>query len=435
MLVIPRGSNKGLPSKPLLWVAGILIVALIGHLYVRSQGRPPAIEANGSQPLSPTLSAPAAEPAASGEGAPALSSGGPAPSSQTDVVGQPTSGVPLGPSSELITRATPATTAEARSLSSALGGAPSLAALPPSNSHSAPVAQARTSPTTTDEAPPAVAIPAATPAAPASPVAEQPTQASTLPQPPTEPVSTLPQPPTVLIRSLNLGPTANPQQTPVPVLAVPIPPAPPSPPVTPSGATSYTPSGTSVYATFYAPSSTSAYGFTIAPTTTQSTVTVRGVTVLPVAATQVQTSPPPPPVIPSGATTYTPSGTSIYATLYTPSGTSVYGFKSAPITTQSTVTLLGVMALPVAANQAQSVEQVLLWPTYRVEVAPTSDKRSATEVADRLSQTGFGAKVGEPSPGQYTVTLTPPPQSTLGRGLYVIKSVLGDLPIKIELVP
>jgi len=121
--------------------------------------------------------------------------------------------------------------------------------------------------------------------------------------------------------------------------------------------------------------------------------------------------------------------------LYTPSGTSVYGFKSAPITTQSTVTLLGVMALPVAANQAQSVEQVLLWPTYRVELAPLSDQRSANEVADRLSQTGFGAKVGAPSPGQYTVTLTPPPQSTVARGLYAIKSVLGDLPIKIELVP
>jgi len=297
-----------------------------------------------------------------------------------------------------------------------------------------PLAQARTSPTTTGEAPPAVAIPAeATPAAPAPPVAEQPTQTSTLLAPPAPIVSAYPQPQTVLLSALTLGPTAYPQQTLVPLLVVPLPPESPTPPVTPYDATTYTPSGTSIYVTFYAPSSTSAYPFTIASTTPQNTITVRGITVLPVADTQVQTFQPPAPILPSSQAFYRE-----YTTLYrqyTPTDTAVYGLTSGPTTSQTPVTLRGVTAVPVAANQAQSTAEVLLWPTYQVELAPTPDKQSAKEVAGPQIQTGFGAKLGTTSNGQYIVTLLPPAESTISRGLYVIKSVGGDVPIKIQLVP
>jgi hypothetical protein len=438
--VIPRDSNNGLPSKPLLWLAGILIVVLIGYVCVRSQGTPPAIGANRFQTLSAGWSPAATRLAASRE---------------------------VGP----IARATPAATAEAHSLSVAPGGAASLTVLSPPNSSPAqlsgassptagitvtgiaggrvrvavvemggvssivgvgdrirdftvvaisgnevvlrqrdrtfrlPLARAETSPAAVGGAAPAVAIPtAATPAAPAAtsivaspPVATQPTVASTLPQPPTAPVI-----------SVNLGTTGYPNQTTVPVWGVPLTPAPPGPPVTPPGATLYTPSGTSVY------------GFTSAPITPQSVVTLQGVTVLPVASNQAQHDAQ---VLPPGAI------------LYTTSGTSVYGFTSAPITPQSVVTLQGVAALPVASNQAQSVAQVLPWPTYRVEVASISDQRRAEEIAERLTQAGFGAKVDASTVGHYTVTLTPPPQATISQGLAVIKSVGADLPIKIELVP
>ncbi len=471
MPVIPRGPNKGLLLEPLPWLAVILIVVLIGYGRVTSQGGPPAIGANKSQPLSAALSPAATGLAASREGGPAFSSGRPTPASPTGVVRRPTPGAPWGPSNGLTGRATPATTAEAHSLSVAPMGAPSLAMLPPPNSNPAllpgvsssiagitvtgiaggrvrvavveigglssvvsvgdrirdftvvaisanevvlrrddrtfrlPLARARTFQTTTGGGAPAVAIPAAAaPASPAGtpiiglpPLPEQPTAASQLPQPPTAPVT-----------SVNLGPTAYPQQTAVPVWGVPLTPAPPAPPVTPPGATLYTPSGTSVY------------GFTSPPITTQSAVTRLGATALPVASNQVQ---PAAQVLSPGAT------------LYTPSGTSVYGFTSAPITTQSAVTLRGATALPVASNQAQSVAQVLPWPTYRVEVGPISDRQGAKEIAESLVRAGFKAKVEATTVGQYTVTLTPPPQSTVARGLAIVKSAGADLPIKIELVP
>ena len=471
MPVIPRGPNKGLLLEPLPWLAAILIVVLIGYVHVMSQGGPPAAGTNKSQPLSAALSPTATGLAASREAGRALSPGRPSPASPTGVVRRPTPGGPLGPSSGLIARAPLATTAEAHALSVAPMGAPSLAALPPPNSNPAPLpgvssstagitvtgiaggsirvavveigglssivgvgdrirdftvmaisenevvigqddrtfrlplSRASTPRTTAGGTPPAVAMPAAAiPAAPAvtpgsslPPLSEQPTATSTLPQPPTVPVT-----------SVNLGPTGYPQQTPVPVWGVPLAPAPPTPPVTPPGTTVYTPSGTSVY------------GFTSAPITTQSAVTRQGVTALPVASIQV---PPAAQVLPPGAT------------LYTPSGTSVYGFTSAPITTQSAVTLRGATALPVASNQAQSVAQVLPWPTYRVEVGPISDQQGAKEIAESMVRAGFKAKVEATAVGQYTVTLTPPPQSTVGRGLAIVKSVGADLPTKIELVP
>lgn len=273
-----------------------------------------------------------------------------------------------------------------------------------------PLSRASTSQTTAGASPPAVAIPAAaSPAAPATPAApagapiifspplrEQPTAASTLSQAPTAPLP-----------AVNLGPTGYPQQTAISVGGVPLT-QPASAPAIPPGATLYTPSGTSVY------------GFTSPPISTQSTVTVRGVTSLPVASNQVQTD----------AQVLPPE-----ATLYTPSGTSVYGFTSAPITSQSAVSLRGATAIPVAANQAQSVEQVLPRPTYRVEIGPISDQQGAREIAESLARAGFVAKVDATTAGGYTVTLNPPPQSTVAQGLAVVKSVGPDLPIKIELVP
>jgi len=170
----------------------------------------------------------------------------------------------------------------------------------------------------------------------------------------------------------------------------------------------------------YTPSGTSVYGFTSAPITTQNAVTLQGVTALPVASSQVQ---PAAQALPPGAT------------LYTPSGTAVYGFTSAPTTTQSAVTLLGATALPVASNQAQSAAQVLPRPTYRVEVGPISDQQGANGIAERLTHAGFVAKVDATITGQYTVTLTPPAQSTVSNGLAIVKSVGADLPTKVELVP
>jgi hypothetical protein len=276
------------------------------------------------------------------------------------------------------------------------------------------LSRASTSQTTAAEGPPAVAIPAAAASAPpagapvisAPPVAEQPTAAPTILQPPAG--ATVPQPPTTSVPSLNVGSTAYPQQTTVPVWGVPLIPAPPNPQAIPPAVTLYTPSGTSVS------------GFTSAPITTQSAVAQGGVTALPVASNQLQTDTQ---VLPPGAI------------LYTPSGTSLYGITSAPITTQSTVTLLGATGLPVAANQAQSVAQVLPWPLYRVEAGPFSDQESAKAIADSLARAGFIAKVDASTAGQYTVTLTPPPQATVAQGLAVLKSAGADLPIKIQLVP
>ena len=271
-----------------------------------------------------------------------------------------------------------------------------------------PLARATTSQTTPGGGPPAVAIPAAAPAAPATPAAPAGTPIIVSPPLPAQPAaaSTLSQPPTASFTAVYLGPTGYPQQTVVPLLGVPLTPAPPR--EIPPGATLYTPSGTSVY------------GFTSPPITAQSLVTVRGVASLPVASNQLQTDAQ---VLPPDAT------------LYTPSGTSVYGFASAPITSQNAVTLRGATAVPVAANQAQSVEQVLPRPTYRVEVGPISDQQGAKEIAESLAKAGFLAKVDATVPGQYTVTLSPPPQSTVDQGLAVIKSVGPGLPIKIKLVP
>jgi hypothetical protein len=376
MPMFSRSSNKGLPGKPLYWSAAILIVVLIGYLCVRSQGGLPVIGESGSQPLSAAFSPAATGLGMSPEGGPALSSGRPASSSWPGVVSRPTPGAPLGPSNGLMGRATPATTAEARTSQTAAGGAPPAVAMP-----------AAATPT----------APAGTPIIGSPPVAEQSTDVSTLPQLQTAPV-----------RSANLGPTGYPQQTTIPVGGLPLTPAPSTPPTIPAGTTLYTPSGTSVY------------GFKSVPITTQSAVTQLGVTALPVASNQVQ---PAVQVLPPGAT------------LYTPSGTSVYGITSAPITTQSSVTQLGVTALPVASNQAQSVAQVSPWPAYRVEVGPISGQQGAKEIAESLVKAGFQAKVEATTVGQYTVTLTPPPQSTVAGGLAIVKSVGPALPIKVELVP
>jgi hypothetical protein len=480
MPVIPRGQNNGVLPKPLLWLAAGVIVVLIAVVYVRSQGRLLAIRAHSSQPWSAALSPAAMGPAVSGGGGRALSSGQPAPSARTGVVTRPTQGAPQGLPSRLIVRATLATTAEAPSFSTVSLSAPSAAVPPAPNSHPAPMpgassatagikvtgiaggrvrvavveiegqsyivgigdrvrdfavmaisanevvlgrdnrtfrlplAGASTVQTTMGGGPPAVAIPAAAPSAPAAgtpsiaspPVAQQPPAAPTVPQPTA--ASTVPPSPTASVTAVNVGSTGYPQQTTVPLWGVPLTPAPPNPQAIPPAATLYTPSGTSVY------------GFTSAPITTQSTVTQRGVTVLPVASNQQQTDTQ---VLPPGAV------------LYTPSGTSVYGITSAPITTQSEVTLRGATGLPVASNQAQSTAQVLLWPTYRVELGPISDQQGAKDMAERLAQAGFTAKIDATTAGQYTVTLIPPPQATVARGLAILKSVGADVPIKVELVP
>jgi len=173
-------------------------------------------------------------------------------------------------------------------------------------------------------------------------------------------------------------------------------------------------------ATVYTPSGTSDYGFASAPITTQNTVTPQGATTLPVASSE-----------PAPAAQVLPPG----ATLYTPSGTSDYGSSNPPITAQSAVTVGGVTALPVAANQAGSTAEVSPWPAYRVQVGPISDQQGAADIAASLITAGFTAKVDANASGQYIVTLNPPPQSTIGRGLAIVTSIATDLPIKVELGP
>src|SRR5437588_849548 len=124
------------------------------------------------------------------------------------------------------------------------------------------------------------------------------------------------------------------------------------------------------------------------PTTTFRSVTLGPTgypqpTSVPVRGVPLSLSTGPSPVLPLGAT------------VYTPSGTSDYGFASAPITTQNTVTPQGATTLPVAASE----------PAPAAPVLP---------------------------PG---ATLNPPPQSTVGRGLAMVTSLATDLPIKVELGP
>jgi hypothetical protein len=379
--VIPCGSNKRWPSKSVSWLAGILMAVPIGCLCAGSHGAPAAM---ASPAQSPAASSPAAGITVTGI------AGGTVRVAVVEMGGQ---SFIVGVGDRIRDF-----TVKAISVNEVVLGRGN-------QTFRLPLARGSTPPTAAVGAPPAVAIPAA--AVPAAPVAT-----SVVPSPPpaVQPTAApaVPQPPTVPVRSLELGTPGYPQQTAVPVLAVLLIPAPPTPSAIPLGTTLYTPSGTSVY------------GFTTAPITTQSAVTVGGVSVLPVASNQLQ---PDAQLLPPGTT------------LYTPSGTSLYGIATAPITTQSTMTLRGATGLPVASNQAQSVEQVLPWPTYRVELAPISDQPRANAIADRLAQVGFGAKVEATTPGQYTVKLTPPPQSTVGQGLAVLKSVGVDLPIRIELVP
>ncbi len=379
MSVMPRGSNKRSPSKWTPWLAGILIVVPVGWVCVGPHGIP-AVTASAAQ--SPGASSPTAGITVTGI------AGGTVGVAIIETDGR---SFVVGVGDRIRDFTVKAITANEVVL-----GRGNLA-------YRLALTRGGTSPTIAGGAPPAVAIPAqAASAAPAQvptaspPPAEQPAAAPAAPQPPTVPV-----------RSLELAP-GYPQQTAVPVLAVLLIPAPPTPSAIPPGTTLYTPSGTSVS------------GFTTAPITTQSAVTVGGVSVLPVASNQMQ---PDAQLLPPGTT------------LYTPSGTSLYGITTAPVTTQSTVTLRGATALPVASNQAQSAEQVLPWPTYRVELAPLSDQPRANEIAQRLARAGFAAKVDATTPGQYTVRLTPPPQSTVGQGLAVLKSVGVDLPIKVELLP
>ena len=254
------------------------------------------------------------------------------------------------------------------------------------------------------KAPPAAAASAPPAAAPAG------TPANGSPTAATQPAatSTVPQPPTTSFRSVNLGPTGYPQPTSVPVAGAPLSLSTGPSPVLPLGATVYTPSGTSDY------------GFVSAPITTQNTVTPQGATTLPVASSE-----------PAPAAQVLPPG----ATLYTPSGTSNYGSSNPPITAQSAVPLRGATALPVAANQAGSTAEVSPWPAYRVQVGPISDQQSAADIAASLVTAGFTAKVDANASGQYVVTLNPPPQSTVGRGLAIVTSIATDLPIKVELGP
>lgn len=380
MPVVPRRSDNGVLAKPVLWWAGSLIVVLIG--------------------VSAANASPAPSPAA--------------PSATAGITVTGIAGgrvrvaiIEMGGQSYVVGVGDRIRDFTVKAI------APNEVVLGRDNrTFRLPVSRANTSQTTLAEAP-AVAIPAAATPAPAGtsaigapPLTEQPAAAQTVLRLPAAPAA--PQPPTVPITSLNLGSTGYPPQTAVPVWGVPLTPAPPNPQAIPPAATLYTPSGTSVY------------GFATAPITTQSTVTQRGVTVLPVASNQVQ---PDTRALPPGAT------------LYTPSGTSLYGIASAPITTQSEVTLFGATGLPVAANQAQTVTQVLPWPLYRVEVGPFSDQQGALDTAESLAKAGFTARVDANTAGQYTVTLTPPPQATVAQGLAVLKSIGADLPIRIQLVP
>src|SRR6266513_462027 len=134
-------------------------------------------------------------------------------------------------------------------------------------------------------------------------------------------------------------------------------------------------------------------------------------TSVPVGGLPLSLSTGPSPVLPLGAT------------VYTPSGTSNYGSSNPPITAQSAVPLRGATALPVAANQAGSTAEVSPWPAYRVQVGPISDQQSAADIAASLVTAGFTAKVDANAGGQYIVTLNPPPQSTVGRGLAIVTSI------------
>jgi hypothetical protein len=338
-------------------------------------------------------------------------------------------------------------------------------------------------PATAGGVPSAVAIPAAaTPVAPAatpmiaaSPVAAQPTEASTAPLLPTSSVT-----------SVNVGPTGYPAQTTVPVWGAPLTPAPPSPPVISPGATLYTPSGTSAYgttrapittqsaitrngvtglpvassqvqsdapvtppnATLYTPSGTSAYGTTSAPITTQSAVSLRGVTALPVASNQAQSVAQ---VLPRPA-----SGQAGAAARAAAAGGSGGGAPQAPAAAANppsqpaggpaaqrpavtpatgVVTVIPIPPAPAAVRSVSSQALRGSAQLYQVKVGPISDQRRAKEIAKRLTEAGFAAKVSAAGDGHYTVTLNPSPRTAVGQGLAIIQSVEADVPIKIELVP
>jgi hypothetical protein len=356
----PRGSNGFLPSTPLLWLVGTMIVVLIGPAYVRSEGGSP-VKGTTTSRLFPATPSPApTAPTTSGERAPALSAGRPAPPARTRALGQValssnsnTAQVPRASPPAAGIRVTGIARGRAYLAIIEMGGLSYVAGVGDrigdftvmaisgnavvlrqrDRTFRLSLARAENPPATAEGAPPAVAIPAAAPsAAPpttpmiaSSPAAKQPTK-----------VPTPALPSTVTVESVSLGPTGYPTQTTIPVWGVPLAPVPPSPPVLSPNATLYTPSGTS------------AYGSASAPITTQSTISLRGVTALPVAFSKVQSGAP---VVPPGAT------------LYTPSGTSAYGSTSTPITAQSEISLRGVTALPVASNQAQTVAQVLPRPT------------------------------------------------------------------------
>lgn len=377
--MIPQGTNSGLPSKSLLWLAGTLVLVLMAPVGAAALAAPPAT----SNPAMPGTSSSTAGITVTGI------AGGSVRVAIVEIGGV-SSIISVG---DRIRDFTVLTISENEVV---LGLQDRIFRLA--------LARAGTAQTTAGGGSSAVAIaakaapptPAGTPVGGSPPVVEPASAASTLPQSPTTPV-----------RSVNLGATGYPQQTTVPVWGVPLTPAQTSP-VLPPGAILYTPSGTSVY------------GFTSTPITGQTAVTQLGVTALPVASPQ---GAPAAQVLPPGAT------------LYTPSGTSVYGLMTTPISTQSSVTLRGATALPVASNQAESVAQVLPWPTYRVEAGPISDQQGAAEIAASLVAAGFTAKIDSTASGQYTLTLAPPPQSTVGRGLAILTSVATGLPITIELVP
>jgi len=399
MAVNPQGSKTGWAHKFLGSFAGVLVAVLMGY----SSGVPVAATAAAAPPPSSSTPAPIPELSSSIAGITVTGIiGGSARVALIEIKGQ-TSVVGVGDRiGALVVRAISGSEV-------VLGQSDRTIRLPVARAITASAAQptagggpAAAAPVT--KAPPAAAAlepPAAAPAG--TPANGSPTAA-------TQPAatSTVPQPPTTTFRSVTLGPTGYPQPTSVPVRGVPLSLSTGPSPVLPLGATVYTPSGTSDY------------GFASAPITTQNTVTPQGATTLPVAASE-----------PAPAAQVLPPG----ATLYTPSGTSDYGSSNPPITAQSAVTLGGVTALPVAANQAGSTAEVSPWPAYRVQVGPISDQQSAAAIAASLVTAGFTAKVDANASGQYIVTLNPPPQSTVGRGLAMVTSLATDLPIKVELGP
>ena len=375
----PRASSKRLPSRPLLWSAGIAIAMLMGCAVV-GLAVAPAVDASPA-PL-PGASSPPADITVIGIGGGQVRVALVEVGGRSIVVGV---GDRIGSFTVKVISGNGVVLARGNQtfrLPLASGGA------------SPPVATAPA-----PAVPKAVTVPApaGTPTVPSAPAAGQPPQASASPQPAAGAVSAATQ-----------GSTADTQSARVPVGGAPLAPAPPTPPAIPPGAVVDTPSGTSVY------------GFKSAPITTQSAVTQQGVTALPVASNNVQ---PGGQVLPSAAT------------LYTPSGTSVYGITTGPITTQSAVTQQGTTALPVASNQAQSAAQVSPRPTYQVELAPISDEARANDIAGQLVKAGFTAKIDATTDGQYIVKLTPPPQSTVSGGLAVFKSTGVDVPIKVEILP